>query len=152
MHISRVQLVNYRNFERADAVFNSGVNTIIGENGSGKTNLFRGIRLLLDDDQLRWAYRLDEGDFYRGLGNWRGHWIIISVEFDEVSQDEAIQALFLHGAGVVEQGAVARATYNLIFRPNAAVRQRLGDLAEGNLAGLEQVLKSLTVADYETVF
>ena len=34
MHISRVQLVNFRNFERADAVFNKGVNTIIGENGS----------------------------------------------------------------------------------------------------------------------
>ena len=113
MHISRVQLVNYRNFERADAKFKSGVNTIIGENGSGKTNLFRGIRLLLDDDQLRWAYRLQETDFYRGLKHWRGHWIIISLEFDEVSQDEAIQALFLHGTGVVEQSAVGRATYKI---------------------------------------
>jgi putative ATP-dependent endonuclease of OLD family len=55
MHISRVQLVNYRNFERADAVFNKGVNTVIGENSSGKSNLFRAIRMLLDDDQLRWA-------------------------------------------------------------------------------------------------
>lgn len=152
MHISRVQLVNYRNFERADAKFKSGVNTIIGENGSGKTNLFRAIRLLLDDDQLRWAYRLQETDFYRGLKNWRGHWIIISLEFDEVSQDEAIQALFLHGTGVVEQSAVGRATYNLIFRPSAAVRQRLGELAEGDQAGLQQILNGLTVADYETVF
>jgi len=74
MRISRVQLVNFRNFQRADAVFNKGVNTIIGENGTGKTNLFRAIRLLLDADQLRWAYRLDETDFHRGLKNWRGRW------------------------------------------------------------------------------
>ena len=55
MHISRLQLVNYRNFERANVIFNKGVNTIIGENGSGKTNLFRALRLLLDDTLLRSA-------------------------------------------------------------------------------------------------
>ncbi len=151
MHISRVQLVNFRNFERADAVFNKGVNTIIGENGSGKTNLFRAIRLLLDADQLRWAYRLDETDFHRGLKSWRGHWIIISLEFKEVSQDEAIQALFLHGTGAIEDGAVGRATYNLIFRPSAAVRAKLGALEEGDKAGLAELLKGLTTDDYETV-
>ncbi|TWB66039.1 putative ATP-dependent endonuclease of OLD family [Nitrospirillum amazonense] len=151
MHISRVQLVNFRNFERADAVFKKGVNTIIGENSSGKTNLFRAIRLLLDADQLRWAYRLDETDFHRGLKNWRGHWIIISLEFSEVSQDEAIQALFLHGAGTIEGGAIGRATYNLIFRPSAAIRSKLGELEEGDQAGLAEVLKGLTTDDYETV-
>lgn len=152
MHISRVQLVNFRNFERADAVFNKGVNTIIGENGSGKTNLFRAIRLLLDADQLRWAYRLDETDFHRGLENWRGHWIIISLEFNEVSQDEAIQALFLHGAGAIEDGAVDRATYNLIFRPCAAIRAKLGALEEGDRGSLAELLNGLTTDDYETVF
>ncbi len=151
MHISRVQLVNYRNFERADAVFKKGVNTIIGENGSGKTNLFRAIRLLLDADQLPWTYRLDESDFHRGLKNWRGHWIIISIEFSEVSQDEAIQALFLHGTGVAEDGAVGRATYNLIFRPNAVVRVRLGALEAGDEASLAEILDGLTTDDYETV-
>lgn len=151
MHISRLQLVNYRNFSRVNALFNKGVNTIIGENGSGKTNLFRALRLLLDPDQMRWAYMLDETDFHRGLTNWRGHWIIISIEFSEVSQDEAIQALFLHGAGVVESGAVGRATYNLIFRPNASVRSKLGELEEGNAAGLAELLNALTTDDYETV-
>tara|TARA_R110000751_G_scaffold101602_2_gene195796 strand:- start:12202 stop:14337 length:2136 start_codon:yes stop_codon:yes gene_type:complete len=152
MHISHVQLVNYRNFERANFHFNKGINTIIGENGSGKTNLFRAMRLMLDDDFLRWAYRLEETDFHRGLGNWRGHWIIISIEFAEVSQDEAIQALFLHGTGVIEDEAVARATYNLIFRPNAATRTRLSQLAEGDHAGLAAILNTITLDDYETVF
>lgn len=151
MHISRLQLVNYRNFARVDALFKKGVNTIIGENGSGKTNLFRALRLLLDPDQMRWAYRLDEADFHRGLRDWRGHWIIISIEFSEVSQDEAIQALFLHGVGVVENGAIGRATYNLIFRPNASIRSRLGELAEGDAAGLTHILTGLTIEDYETV-
>ncbi len=152
MHISHVQLVNYRNFERANFHFNKGINTIIGENGSGKTNLFRAMRLMLDDDFLRWAYRLEETDFHRGLGNWRGHWIIISIEFAEVSQDEAIQALFLHGTGVIEDESVARATYNLIFRPNAATRTRLSQLAEGDHAGLAAILNTITLDDYETVF
>jgi putative ATP-dependent endonuclease of OLD family len=147
-----LQLVNYRNFERANVVFNKGVNTIIGENGSGKTNLFRSLRLLLDDTLLRSAYRLDEKDFHRGLGDWRGHWVIISLEFDEVSQDEAIQSLFLHGAGNIADGTIGKATYNLIFRPKAAVRRILGDLAVGDTAGLAKVRSKITIADYETIF
>ena len=152
MHISRVQLVNYRNFANATFQFNAGINTVIGENGSGKTNLFRAIRLMLDDDMLRWAHKLDDGDFHRGLGDWRGHWIIISLEFSEVSQDEAIQALFLHGTGVVEDGQIGIATYNLIFRPNAAIRAKLGELEPGDKVGLEHILKAISIDDYESVF
>ena len=32
--------MNYRNFENSYFLFNKGINTIIGENASGKTNLF----------------------------------------------------------------------------------------------------------------
>lgn len=152
MHISKLQLVNYRNFSRADVVFNKGINTIIGENGSGKTNLFRAIRLLLDDTMVRAAHRLNDDDFHRGLGDWRGHWIIISLEFDEVSKDEAIQSLFLHGSGNIEDGDIGRATYNLIFRPKALIRVKLAELKEGDQVGLAAIRKAITVADYETHF
>lgn len=152
MHISKLQLVNYRNFSRACALFKPGINTIIGENGSGKSNLLRAIRLLLDDNMLRAAHRMDEGDFHRGLGDWRGHWIIISLEFDNVSNDESIQALFLHGTGNISNGIIDRATYNLIFRPKAWVRSKLADLAEGDVGGLTDVLSKVTIADYETIF
>lgn len=152
MHISRLQLVNYRNFSNANVHFRKGINTLIGENGSGKTNLFRAMRLLLDDDMLRMAYRLDENDFYRGLGEWRGHWIIISLEFAEVAQNEALQALFLHGAGNVEDGQVGRATYNLIFRPSTATRLRLAELAEGDRDGLARLRAAITLDDYEVTF
>lgn len=151
MHISKLQLLNYRNFERANILFKKGVNTIIGENGSGKTNLFRSIRLLLDDNMLRSATKLQEKDFHRGLNDWRGHWIVISLEFEEVSQDEAIQSLFLHGVGNIEQAAIARATYNLIFRPKASIRLRLSQLAGGDRGGLAGVVQSITIEDYETV-
>ena len=152
MHISKLQLVNYRNFERANVVFKKGVNTIIGENGSGKTNLFRAIRLLLDDTLLRMAYRLDEKDSHRGIGDWRGHWIIISLEFEDVSQDEAIQTLFLHGTGNIANGAIGKATYNLIFRPKAALRLSLSELEAGDTVGFAELRSKITIADYETIF
>lgn len=152
MHISKISLVNYRNFANAKLIFNKGVNTIIGENGSGKTNLFRAIRLLLDDNLLRSAHRLHENDFHRGLEHWQGHWIIISIEFQEVSQDEAIQSLFLHGTGRIGDGDVSKATYNLIFRPKSHVRRRLSELTDGDQEGMDAILSAISIDDYETVF
>ncbi len=151
MHLSRVSIVNYRNFANTKFLFSQGINTIIGENGSGKTNLFRAIRLLLDDTMRRSAMRLDENDFFRGLSNWKGHWIIISLEFDEVSQDEAIQALFLHGVGNIEEETVEKATYNLIFRPKLAIRNDLSQLVLGDTIGLSDILDRISIDDYETV-
>lgn len=152
MHISRLRLVNYRNFAAANVHFKKGINTVIGENGSGKTNLFRAMRLLLDDSMLHMARRFDDRDFHRGIGEWRGHWIVIGLEFDEVSQEEAIQALFLHGTGNVEGDQVGRATYNLIFRPNTATRLRLSQLDEGDHEGLARLRQTITLDDYESFF
>lgn len=152
MHISKLSLVNYRNFSNAKILFNKGINTIIGENASGKTNLFRAIRLLLDDNMMRSAYKLDETDFNRGIGQWQGHWIIISLEFEDISPDEAIQALFLHGTGGITAGVIGRATYNLIFRPKKEIRLRLSQLDEGDIAGLDIIRNSISIDDYETVF
>lgn len=152
MHISKLSLVNYRNFLNTKLLFSSGINTIIGENGTGKTNLFRAIRLLLDDSMIRSAYRLEESDFHRGLDKWQGHWIIISLEFDNISADEAIQALFLHGTASIDTTAVGKATYNLIFRPKKDVRLKLSQLASGDHSGLDALRNSIKINDYETVF
>lgn len=151
MYISKLTVVNYRNFSNTTLVFNQGVNTIIGENGSGKTNIFRAIRLLLDDNMVRSAYRLDELDFHRGLGQWQGHWIVISLEFDEIGPDESIQALFQHGVGVLDGGGINRATYNLIFRPKKEIRLRLSALANGDFGGLAEIRQAMSVSDYETL-
>lgn len=152
MHISKLSIVNYRNFANAKMHFSSGANTIIGENGSGKSNAFRALRLLLDSNLLPAAYRMKPEDFHRGLSDWRGHWIIISIEFDNVSTDEAIQALFVHGTGNVPGSEVECSTYNLLYRPNKDVRKRLADLNEGDKGGLESVINSITSDDYEVIF
>ena len=152
MHISKVNLINYRNFSNTKFVFNKGINTIIGENGSGKTNLFRAIRLLLDDKMMRSAYKLDDLDFNRDLGPWRGHWIIISIEFEELSMEEEIQALFIHGTGNLHSGNVDKATYNLIFRPKKDIRLKLSKLNLGDHTGLKNILDDVSLDDYETVF
>lgn len=155
MYISKVSLVNYRNFANTSFQFNKGINTIIGENGSGKTNVFRAIRLLLEDASLQYAYKLTERDFNRKLdkNKWKGHWVIISVEFDELNDEEAIQSLFIHGAGIVEENYVEKATYNLFFRPKADIRQKLSELEEGDTVGLQAILDEITIQDnYETYF
>lgn len=152
MHISKLTLVNYRNFKNATLQFRKGVNTIIGENGSGKSNILRAIRLLLDDTMVRASYRLDESDFSRSLGQWRGHWIIISMEFEEISTDESVQALFLHGTATLDETPVRKATYNLIFRPKKEIRLKLAGLDLFDADQLAEIRDAITINDYETIF
>lgn len=152
MYISKLTLVNYRNFKQANFEFKNGVNTILGENGSGKTNAFRAMRLLLDPDFVKYAYSLSKDDFNRCIENWRGHWIIISLEFKEISEDEEVQSLFLHGAGNLSSTTVDKATYNLIFRPNKAIRKKLSEIPKGDALALQSILNEITIDDYETYF
>ncbi len=153
MYITKLNLVNYRNFKNVKFHFNKGINTVIGENASGKTNLFRAMRLLLDNAMPRSATKLSENDFCRSLGPWQGHWIIISCEFSDISSDEASQSLFLHGNGNIngEDEVVTKATYNLIFRPKAHIRQALSILPTGDATALEEYLSGVLIEDYETV-
>ena len=156
MYISKISLVNYRNFASAFFLFNKGINTLIGENGSGKTNVFRAMRLLLEDASFQYAYKLDQSDFNRSIVDWRGQWIIISIEFDEIASDEAIQSLFIHGAGNIEKDFIKKATYNLFFRPKAEIRKKLSELNEGDKEGLNDILSKITPSNinekYETWF
>ncbi|SCW94057.1 MULTISPECIES: ATP-dependent endonuclease [unclassified Pseudomonas] len=152
MHLSKVSLVNYRNFRSARFLFRPGVNTVIGENGSGKSNLFRAMRLLLDSNIYRAAHELSEGDFFRRVSSWKGHWIIISLEFDNISSDESVQSLFVHHGAVLTGDVQKKATYNLIFRPRQHIRAKLADLALNDSEGLKRLQNEITIDDYETVF
>ncbi|MCC4594336.1 AAA family ATPase [Xanthomonas campestris pv. phormiicola] len=152
MHISKLTLVNYRNFKNTSLTFQRGVNTIIGENGAGKSNILRAIRLLLDDNMVRAAYRLEESDFSRALEQWKGHWIVISIEFEDLSPDEAVQALFLHGTADIHAGPISKATYNLIFRPKKEIRLKLAALDDFDYTALKAIRDGITIDDYETIF
>ncbi|MFA1819626.1 DNA replication/repair protein RecF [Virgibacillus oceani] len=46
MHIKKLELKNYRNYEELDISFDDKINVIIGENAQGKTNLMEAIYLL----------------------------------------------------------------------------------------------------------
>ena len=60
MYISNVKIRNYKNFYKANIKFNEKITTVIGENGTGKTNLFNAIRLLIDNG---YRHFFDENDF-----------------------------------------------------------------------------------------
>ena len=98
MHISKMTVRNFRNFKKSTFHFRKGVNTLIGENGSGKTNAFYAMRLLIDDSLSRRAIQLTETDFNRDLGDWKGHWIIISLDFEELDTSEGCQ-IIRHNVG-----------------------------------------------------
>ncbi|MEX0813166.1 MAG: AAA family ATPase [Chitinophagales bacterium] len=157
MHISKLSIVNYRNFKNAQFHFQKGINTIIGENGAGKTNIFRALRLLLDDSSYQYAYKLGHDDFNRSIDDWKGHWIIISIEFSDIPDDEAVQALFVHSLGNLEdEDKVNKASYTLFFRPKADIRYRLSELEEGDQEGLQEILDEINPNNlndkYETWF
>ena len=81
MYLKYVQIINYKNLKNIRFEFTKGANTIIGENDSGKSNALTAIRILLDDNYYYNTKRLKETDFSYSLGDWKGHWIIISAFF-----------------------------------------------------------------------
>lgn len=115
MHISSLSIRNYRNFRAAKFNFKKGINTIIGENGAGKTNLFQSLRILIDDSLPRYL-NFYESDFNRAIGEWAGHWIIISVVFEELDMSEEAQALAIHSSGHIKK--MAKAVFYFTFDQN----------------------------------
>ena len=60
--------------------------------------------------------------------------------------------MFVHGTGDVTEEPLTKATYTLLFRPKPDIRIRLSELADGDTVGLEAILDSLSIDDYETKF
>lgn len=64
MHISKIQIANFRNFKNKEIEFNDGVNVIIGHNNAGKTNLIKALSLVIDSQKPK---RLEVDDFNKNL-------------------------------------------------------------------------------------
>lgn len=149
MHISNFKIRNFRNFQKANFMFKEGVNTIIGANGSGKTNALFALRLIIDDSLPRSSTNLLDTDFNRSLLNWQGHWIVISLHFDNLSNDDSSQALVFQGTHTTENSG----SLNLYFRPKYEIRKRLFEMSK-ELAEKEEFsdyLSSLKINQYESV-
>ncbi|EAO3106300.1 DUF2813 domain-containing protein, partial [Salmonella enterica] len=128
MFIKTLSIRNFRNFKATSLSFKKEcVNTIVGENSSGKTNVFEAMRLILDDTLPYYKRFLLENDFHRGLGSAFGHWVIVSLEFDEIGGDEESELLCQLNT-TVNGGGTGRITY--IYRPQFYIREQLFKLNE----------------------
>jgi predicted ATP-dependent endonuclease of OLD family len=148
MYITQIRIRNFRNFLKGRFVLKQGVNTLIGENGSGKTNVLQAVRFLLDENLSRNATTLKDTDFCRDLGQWRGHWIIISADFANLDPSDGCQTL-RHMAA--HMNGTNSGTFSFIFRPKKEVRKQLHELSENEPDKLDSYLSSITTDDYEPV-
>lgn len=157
MYLKYVQIINYKNLKSTRFEFSKGANTIIGENDSGKSNALTAIRILLDDNYYYNTKRLKESDFSYALGDWRGHWIIISAFFDEISKEDKSNEFcaeltpdqenfdFLKSYIRCEDNDYG--TVSLFIRPNRAKRMELAEAAQNGT--FELIRSQIKLTDYE---
>ena len=119
MHISRIAIRGFRNFRELDLAGLPASLVLVGENGTGKSNLLHALRLVLDPSLPDTARQLSADDFWDGLdAPFGGHEISISLELVGFDGDKPAMALlgdFLIGTGP----SVARLTY--AYRPRPLV-------------------------------
>lgn len=123
MYISRIYIKNYRNFKNFDLFIRNGEPlTIIGGNNSGKTNLLKAIRLVLDSQMKPWEKQLTESDFSWSLGEepWKnGEEIVLTITLSAINpgeeSNEFIQAL----TGIEKDGDEKKFKANIsyVFAP-----------------------------------
>jgi predicted ATP-dependent endonuclease of OLD family len=153
MNINSISIRNFRNFETAKLKFKKGINTIIGENGSGKTNLFYALRILIDDSLPRY-FKFSSADFNRSIEKWEGHWIIISIVFENLDTYEETQVLAMQSSGHMDT-TDKHGSYAVYFRPKHQLRKELYNYSQDkdkNKDGLRIILDKLTIDDYETIY
>lgn len=119
MYIKELKICNYKNFYREKIEVTPNINTIIGENGTGKTNLFYALRILLDSNYRPY---FNEDSFSYELREIKGNWIIISCLFEEI-EDE-------YNTLVLNPDENRNAIYSFIFRPKKEIRMKLFEYSE----------------------
>lgn len=157
MYLKYIQIRNYKNLYNAKFEFSKGANTIIGENDSGKTNAMQAIRILLDSDFYYNVKRLKETDFSNQLGDWKGHWIIISAFFDEITSDdktnEIVKGMIPENENEEFLKAYIRCvdknygTVTLFIRPIFDIRKKLAEAS--NKIEFDEIRSKITLFDYE---
>lgn len=154
MHISKMYIRNFRNFNSQNFQFQPGVNTLIGENGSGKTNAFYALRLMIDNNLPINASKLIESDFNRRLTKWQGHWIIISLQIADLDTSEGASIL-AHKIEHIDDEVSSSGSYHYYFRPNKKFRKKLYELSleeDKDQQKLNEILSEISINDYEGVY
>ena len=161
MYLKYMQIVNYKNVQNARFEFGKGANTVIGENDSGKSNAMTAMRILLDSDYYYNTKRLKESDFSDLLGDWRGHWIILSAYFDEITETDKANEVCAEISPEQENEDFLKSyircenkgygTVTLYIRPNRKIRKQLFE-ASGDRESFQKVRASIKISDYEFVY
>lgn len=117
MHISRVQIKNFRNFTDVDFSASEHV-VLLGANRSGKSNLIHALRLVLDPSIPDAARVLTSDDFPDCLPNpiRDGTVVEVAIEFSDFDSDPRLAAV-LGDFLVQPEPPVARVKYR--FGPKA---------------------------------
>lgn len=160
MYLNHLQIVNYKNLKATNFQFHKGANTIIGENDSGKSNAVTALRILLDDSYYYNTKRLKESDFSDALGDWKGHWIIISAVFAELTTGDKTSEICSELAieqenenflkSYIKSEDEDRGTITVFIRPQKCIRRNLYN-AENN-DEFHKLRKSIRLSDYEFYF
>lgn len=133
MHISRISIRNFANFEALDVETTESI-VIVGENKTGKSNFIQALQLVLDPGLSERDRQLGLEQFWDGLGdNKLGATVEIAIELTDFNDDADLVASLADCLVNVGPPIVARLTYR--FRPKA------------NLAGAPPQ----SLADYEYV-
>lgn len=157
MYLKYLQIRNYKNMASARFEFSKGANTIIGENDAGKSNAMTAMRILLDSTYFFNSKQLKESDFSNTLNDWRGHWIIISAFFDEISDEDRKNDICTEITPETENEAFLRSyircedydygVVTLFIRPKRHVRKALSQAATPE--DFARIRSSITLSDYE---
>ena len=97
MYLSSIKIKGYKVFNQEFKVtLNSGLNILVGENGSGKSTVIDAIRLVLLEDEYGRS-GIDASDFHRSIdqpAKAKGAGKIeIRTEFDSLNDDEQVAYL-----------------------------------------------------------
>lgn len=87
MYLSRIRVVNFRNFSELDVRLTGNV-VVVGENRVGKSNLLYALRLIFDPTLADSARQLGQSDFWDGLGSLTAaEKIVVAVEINKFDDD-----------------------------------------------------------------
>lgn len=133
MHISKVRITNFANFQALDIATGEDM-VIVGENKVGKSNFLRAIQLILDPSLSERDRRLGLEHFWDGLGDGKlGATVEISIELTETTDDPRLLRYLADCVVEVGPPFVARLTYR--YQPKAGL-----DRAPTSLADYEYII------------
>ncbi|MEU3212522.1 AAA family ATPase [Nocardiopsis alba] len=143
LHISRIEIRNFRNFQHLVIDDFPAHAVIVGENGVGKSNLLEAIRLVLDPSLSDARRMLREEDIWEGhsSGLAGGAEVTIVVELRGFDDDPDAKSV-LSSAVVDLDPYIARLTYR--FAPRTEV-------ATSEDSQVQPTNRPLTAKDYDVV-